>query len=119
MKPSTGFTLIEVLVALAVVAVTLAAGLRAAGALADNTERLQDVASAHWCADNVLVGLRLTKQFPGTGQSQFDCQQLGRVYQGTVDAQVTPNPNFRRIEVRVADAQGRVVATLSTVLGRF
>ena len=119
MKPSTGFTLVEVLVALAVVAVTLAAGLRAAGALADNTERLQDVASAHWCADNLLVGLRLSKQFPGTGQSQFDCQQLGRDYHGTVDAQVTPNPNFRRIEVRVADAQGRVVATLSTVLGRF
>ncbi|HEX3140845.1 MAG TPA: type II secretion system minor pseudopilin GspI, partial [Rhizobacter sp.] len=58
-----GFTLIEVMVALAIVAVTLGAGIKAAGALADNAQRITEVTSAQWCADNELTELRLTKFF--------------------------------------------------------
>ena len=43
-----GFLLVETLVALAVTAITLAAGLRAAGALTDNAQRLGDVIAAQW-----------------------------------------------------------------------
>src|SRR5215831_1430334 len=57
-----GFTLVEVLVAVAVVAITLAAGLKAAGALTDNAQRLSEVVNAQWCADNALTNLRLNKQ---------------------------------------------------------
>ncbi len=73
-----GFTLIEVLVALAIVAIALAAGIRAAGALIDNAQRLADVIAAQWCADNQLVNLKLARQFPGIGDSEFACEQLGR-----------------------------------------
>ena len=52
MRTARGFTLLEVLVALAVVAITLAAGLRAAGVVGDNAQRLADVVAAQWCADN-------------------------------------------------------------------
>ena len=41
-----GFTLIEVLVALAIVAVTLGAGMKAAGSLTFNTARLAEVTAA-------------------------------------------------------------------------
>ena len=114
-----GFTLIEVLVALAIVAITLGAGLRAAGALTDNAQRLADVTAGHWCADNALVELQLTKQFPGVGESESECAQLGRNYRVTIAAQVTPNPNFRRVDVRVADDSGRGVVSLATVVGRY
>ena len=50
-----GFTLIEVLVALAIVAVTLGAGIKAAGALTQNTERVALISMAQWCAENELV----------------------------------------------------------------
>ena len=40
---TSGFTLVEVLVAVAVVAITLAAGLKAAGALTDNAQRLSEI----------------------------------------------------------------------------
>jgi len=118
-RRADGFTLVEVLVALAITAMALGAGLKAAGALTDNAQRLGDVTSAHWCADNALVGLRLAQQFPGTGDADFACSQLGREFRGVLRTQTTPNPNFRRIDALVMDAQGNVLATISTVLGRY
>ena len=72
-----GFTLIEVLVALTIVAITLGAGIKAAGALTGNTQRLADVTAAQWCADNQLSGLRLSGLTPPIGDSDFTCTQLG------------------------------------------
>jgi len=114
-----GFTLIEVLVALAVVAVVLAAGLRAAGALTDNAQRLAEITEAQWCADNQLVNLKLARQLPGIGDSEFACEQMGRSYRGELIVRPTPNPNFQRVDAHVADAQGRPLLTLSTVLARY
>ena len=115
--PSAGFTLVEVLVALAITAIALGAGLKASGALTDNAQRLGDVINAHWCADNALTELRLAKQFPGTGEAEFACTQLGRDYRGLLRTQTTPNPNFRRVDAVVMNEAGFVLATLSTVVG--
>lgn len=116
-RPGSGFTLVEVLVALAIVAIALAAGLRAAGTLTDNAERLAVVSAAQWCADNALVGLRLGGQLPGIGDADFACEQLGRSFQGRLQTRPTPNPNFRRIDATVLDEDGRPLLTLSTVQG--
>ncbi len=116
---ASGFTLVEVLVAVAIVAVALGAGMRAAGALTDNASRLSAVTSAQWCADNHLVGLRLAKQFPGIGESDFECQQLGIAFKGKLTVVGTPNPSFRRVNAQVSDADGNAVYSLSTILGRF
>ena len=113
-----GFTLLEVLVALAIVAVALGAGLRAAGAITDNAARLADVTAAQWCADNQLTLLRLAQTFPGVGESDFACEQLGRTYQGRLVTRPTPNPSFNRVDASVSDADGRPLLTLSTVIGR-
>ena len=119
MSRHSGFTLIEVLVAVAIVAVTLGAGIRAAGALAGNAERLVDVTAAQWCADNELAGLKLAKQFPSVGDADFACEQLGRSYSGKLVVRPTPNPNFRRVDAAVADANGLPLLKLSTVLARY
>ena len=74
-----GFTLIEVLVALAIVALALGAGMKAAGSLSGNAERLQRMSAAQWCAENQLTELKLQRQFPGVGDSEFRCQQLGMI----------------------------------------
>lgn len=114
-----GLTLVEVLVALAVVAITLAAGMKAAGALTDNAQRLVDVTAAQWCADNQLTALKLTRQFPGVGDSDFYCEQLGINYVGRIEVRPTPNPNFRRVDAFVWDPDGQPLLTLSTVLSRY
>jgi general secretion pathway protein I len=112
------FTLVEVLVALAVVAVALSAGLRAAGSVTDNAARLADVSAAQWCADNQLGELRLGKRFPGTGDSEFACEQVGRRYRGELRVRPTPNPNFRRVDAVVSHEDGRPLITVSTIVGR-
>jgi general secretion pathway protein I len=118
-RARAGFTLIEVLVAVAIVAVTLGAGLRAAGTLTDNAARLSAVIEAQWCADNQLTNLRLSRQLPGIGDADFSCEQLGRRYAGKLLTRPTPNPNFRRVEAVVSDDSGRPLVTLSTVLSRY
>jgi len=113
-----GFTLIEVLVALLIVAIALGAGIKAAGALTQNAERLGQVSAAQWCAENQLTELRLTQQFPNIGETPFACEQLGRSYGGKLLVSPTPNPNFRRVDASISDDQGQPVLTLSTIMGR-
>lgn len=119
MKRPRGFTLIEVLVALAVVAIALGAGVRAAASLTDNAERLQLMGAAQWCAENQLVEMRLQRQFPGVGDSRFDCEQLGRRFVGRLEVRATPNPNFRRVDAVVGDARVPSLLRLSTIVGKF
>jgi general secretion pathway protein I len=114
-----GFTLIEVLVALAIVAVALGAGVQAAGALANNTQRMIDVSAAQWCADNELANLKLARQFPSIGDTDFSCTQLGREFKGQMSVRPTPNPNFRRVDANMSDAAGQPLLRLSTILGRY
>jgi general secretion pathway protein I len=113
-----GFTLVEVLVAVAVVAIALGAGLRAAGVLIDNSQRLTDVIAAQWCAENHLTNLKLTRQFPGVGESDFACEQLGRAYSGRMQVAGTQYADLRLVDASVSDESGRQLVRLSTLLYR-
>ena len=93
-KSTLGFTLIEVLVALGIVAVALAAGVRATASLTRNAERQSDLLLAHLCAENALVGVRLSRQMPAVGDNTTACEQAGRSLAVKLAVQPTPNPNF-------------------------
>ena len=107
-----------VLVALGIVAIALAAGLRATSALTNNALRQSSVLLAHICAENELVKVRLARQMPGVGESSTNCEQAGRNFDVRMSVLPTPNPSFHRVDAQVFD-DGAPVLRLSTVVGRF
>lgn len=116
MQRAAGFTLIEVLVALGIVAIALVAGLHATTALTLNAQRQSDVLLAHVCAENELTRLRLARQMPGVGDSDLACEQAGHSFAVRLSVSPTPNPNFRRVDAQVLGG-GLPILRLSTVVG--
>jgi general secretion pathway protein I len=117
LRRRTGFTLIEVLVALAITAIALVAGLRATAALTDNADRQGAVLLAQLCAENKLIELRLARQLPAVGDFSSDCTQAGRTLQVTQTVRSTPNPNFRRVDAAVSE-NGNFILRLVSIIGR-
>ena len=115
---ASGFTLIEVLVALGIVSVALLAGLQATTALTNNALRQSDVLLAHLCAENELIKTRLSRQMPGVGDTSSICEQGARNLQLTLSVRPTPNPEFRRVEAQVSDGEKRILQ-LVTVVTRY
>ena len=113
-----GFTLIEVLVALAIVSIALIAGLQATQALTTNATRQTDVLLAHLCAENQRIAMRLSAQMPNVGDSTQQCEQAGHVYEVRLNVMPTPNPSFRRVDAQVFDGTSPILR-LSTIVGRF
>lgn len=113
----SGFTLIEVLVALGIVAIALSAGLKATAALSRNAERQSDAMLAQMCAENELIKLRLAHQLPGVGDTSSDCEQAGQTLQVQDAVRPTPNPNFLRVDAKVFK-NAEVVFQITTVMGR-
>jgi len=113
-----GFTLIEVLVALGIVAIALTAGLQASAALTRHAQRQSDMLLAQLCAENALVNVRLARQLPSVGDTTTACAQAGRSLTVVLAVRPTPNLNFRRVDAQVLDADVPIWR-VSTVVGRY
>jgi general secretion pathway protein I len=102
---SGGFTLIEVLVALAVVAIGMAAVLGALSSAADTTSYLRDKTFAEWLALNKIATLRLQGQIPSTGDTNGDTDFAGRSWHWRQDVTATQVQGMVRIDVKVRPAE--------------
>ncbi len=119
MSAHRGFTLIEVMVALGIVAIALVAGLKATAALASNAARQTDMLLAQLCTSNALTGVRLSQQLPAIGQTRSACRQAGQDLEVTLAVAPTPNPNFRRVDASVQRQAEPALLRISTVVGRY
>ncbi len=111
-----GFTLLEVLIALAIIAVALAACLRGAMALTGNAQEVDRRLLAGLSAENALLELRFARIQAAVGESQFDCAQAGVALTCRQVVSATPNPFFRRVEMHVAGEDAREYADLMSLL---
>jgi general secretion pathway protein I len=99
-----GFTLIEVLVALTILAIALAAGMRALAQSADGATTLKLRTLALWVAQNRLAIAELERPWPATGARSGAAREAGVTFTWREAVAPTPNPAFRRIEIVVAQA---------------
>lgn len=102
-RGAAGFTLIEILVALAIVAVALAAGMRAVAQSADGATALKQRTLALWVAQNRLAAAQLATPWPSPGTREGEATQAATRFVWRESVSGTPNPAFRKIEIVVAD----------------
>jgi len=114
-RPVRGFTLIEVLVALAVFAIAVAVLVQAGTQRADNIAYLRDRTLADWIASDRITQLRLDAGWPDPGTSDGETEMAGRTWHWQVDVSKTPESAVRRVEVAVR--LGKESAPLARVTG--
>ena len=119
-RGTAAFTLVEVLVALAILAVALAAGFRSIAQSADGATALKAHTLALWVAQNRLALAQLETPTPTPGSRTGSADQAGTTFIWNEAIGGTPNPAFRKIEITVADsaAPDYVLARLVGYLGQ-
>ena len=109
----------EVLVALAVVAISLTALISAAGKVTYNDSGLRDRTFANWVAMNELTSIRLAKTISQNGTMEGDASMGDTKWHWKATFSSTGDPNLERVDVAVSaeDKQDDAVETVSGFLG--
>lgn len=100
-RSAAGFTLVEILVALAVLAIALTAAAHSLGAAVDTTVALRERMLARWVAEDRLTELELKSEWPALDTKEGDATMGGRRFHWAQETGVTPVTRLRRVEVSV------------------
>jgi general secretion pathway protein I len=106
-RGSQGFTLVEVLVALMVVALSLAALMNSVSSAARSSEHLRDKTVAQWIAMNRIAAVRLNVQKFGDPGDKGEIEFANRKWRYDTRYFETNNATIRRVVVRVWPADAK------------
>lgn len=103
-RNARGFTLLEVLIALAILAVSAAALLRQTELQVKHQLELEAKTYAMWVADDTMTTLLAQPQWPPLGRSEREATVGDRLWRVISDVQSTPDPAVRKIDIEVGPA---------------
>ena len=115
-----GFTLIEVVVALAIVAIGMLAVFKTIGDSVNNVEALRDRSFAGWIADNRITEIRSSGQMPSVEETAGEVEFGGRRWHWVTKVSQTQVEGLRRIDVSVrrdGDPEDSSLVTLAGFVG--
>ncbi|MBT2341609.1 MULTISPECIES: type II secretion system minor pseudopilin GspI [Pseudomonas] len=117
--PQAGFTLIEVLVALAIIAVAMSAAVRVAAVMTQSNGLLRDKSIALLAARSQLAQLRLEQRF-APGMKVFECDQGRLLLRCEQTLRPAENARLLRVELTVSDRSHEAppLARLETLVVR-
>lgn len=111
-----GFTLLEVLVALAVLAFAMAALIKTGAGSAGSTAYLRDKTLAQWVAMNVIAEQRLEAKWPSTGTRRGREEMARHEWHWEFKVEETFDEDIRRLEVAVRASEDKEQAPLVTLV---
>ncbi len=119
-RRSTGFTLLEVLVALAVFAVAAVSLMRVSESQLTLSRQLEDKTFAHWVAMNQITEMQLQQAWPDAGEERARTPMAGRFWQIIIKTSPTTVSSMRRVEILVTESPeegGREMPVLTSLTG--
>lgn len=110
----SGFSLMEVLVALAVLAIAMAALVESAGSFTSNQSYLENKTIAHWVALNQLAALQVADSAPPMGMQEGVEEMAGRIWRWTTQLTQTADQDVAKASVTVRQEEDETVYALLT-----
>jgi general secretion pathway protein I len=120
MRRTRGFTLLEVMVALAIVSIGLIAAFNGVIQMAHSTTTLRERAFADWIAMNQITELRVAGEFPDVGRFDGDTEFAGREWRWEASVAETGVEDLRRVDVSVAylESPGDPISIMTGFISR-
>lgn len=115
-----GFTLVEVMVALAIFAIAALVFLKNATLMVQQQQRLEEKTLALWLAENRLAELRLSQPWPPIGSTETEVTSAQREWRISTEVSETALPTLRKVLVTVrqpAADEDRILASLTGFMG--
>ena len=103
-RRNTGFTLIEVMVALVIVSLALAGVAASMGQMIDTANTMRDRTFASWIAQNKIAELRLSGAMPEVGESSGEVDYANTTWAWTANVSETGVENLLKVDVSVSYA---------------
>lgn len=117
--PQQGFTLIEVLAALVIVALGMMAVIQAVSQTASNSSYLREKTIAHWVAVNRLTEARLQQTPPPIDETSDEVEMAGRTWRWTMTVTQTPIETMRRIDISVRPTDAGEESSMASITGFY
>lgn len=98
---SSGFTLLEVLIALTIISLSLGALISTSGSQANSAGYLKQKSIAHWVAMNEITQLQIEQEFPGKGDTKGSTEMAGIEWYWTRTVKETEDEDSRQVEIKI------------------